>query len=563
MGRSVSQKTFLSILVTCLLFLIGESEIAWGEPSPEPVWKAKAPAGARIVKEYDGWFAPKPKVSKPEIPKDVTSCFVIPIREEIKGKTFQAVRRKAIRCRAKGAKLIVLDMDTYGGEIGPALDITRLIKRDLDDIYVVCFVNTRSISAGAMIALACDEIVMTPVGTLGDCAPILMGGKLEGVEREKIESPLRTEFEESAERNGYSVALATGMVSHDQGAWLVRHLQTHELRYVLADDFRDQVTNPPRKETADKKSVSKTEGRAGQPAQWEFLKVILPKGKLLTMTSKKAVEYGFAGCIVETTPSDPYAGLIQRFHITRPPVVLEDNWSENLVDFLTHPVVMGILVFLMLLFGYTEAHTPGFGVFGAIAITCLVILLAGQYLVSLAQWWEIAAFVIGLALLLVEIFLIPGFGVAGVSGIVLMVVALLAMLIPNAPDKLPVPDTPMGWELLRSGVMSVCLGFIGFLLAAAVVSRYLPKWSVIQNSRLVLAPAPAATQAPRPADSPMLRVSPGDRGVTETRLHPIGRVRFGDDLLDAISDGTMIEPRRPVRVLRCDGNRIVVEEVNE
>jgi membrane-bound serine protease (ClpP class) len=146
---------------------------------------------------------------------------------------------------------------------------------------------------------------------------------------------------------------------------------------------------------------------------------------------------------------------------------------------------------------------------------------------------------------------------------VLIIVGLLAMLIPNAPDQFPWPDTPIAWDMFSRSLMSLCLGFIGFMVVAAILSRFLPKWSLIQRCRLILAPATAAADAPRPETSPMLKVHAGDTGTTETPLHPVGRVRFGDNLLDAVSEGEMIDQGKTVRVLRRDGNRIVVEEVTE
>ncbi|KKL19567.1 hypothetical protein LCGC14_2464180, partial [marine sediment metagenome] len=397
-----------------------------------------------------------------------------------------------------------------------------------------------------------------PVGKLGDCAPIALGGKLEGVEREKIESPLRTEFEESAERNGYNVPLATSMVSYDQEVWEVLNIKTHELRYVLADEYRKHVVDPPEKGSS--KSAMKRPKSRKRP-QWELMRVVLAEGKLLTMTPKKGVEYGFVSTIIKAPRDDPYAGLIEQFHITTPLVVLKDTWSEDMVDFLTHPVVAGILMALMLLFGYTEMHTPGFGVFGAIAIFCLVLLLTSQFLVGLAQWWELGILLLGVLLIMLEIFVIPGFGVAGISGILLCVVGLLAMVVPNAPGKLPIPSNPLDWELFSSGLLSLSLGFIASLIAAAILSRYLPKIPLFTKSKLILAPVAASDDAPRSEDSPMLKIQVGQTGQTESMLRPVGRVRFGDDLLNAVSEGGVIESGRTVRVLHRDGNRIVVEEV--
>jgi len=524
----------------------------------KPAWLARAPAGAEITPE--GWFAPKPKLDKPALPEKIERAFVIPIREQIRKKTYQAIKRKALRCLGKGAQLIIIDMDTPGGEVLSALKICELIKSDLNDIYVVCYVRKWAISAGAMIALACDEIIMTPVGKIGDCAPIAMGSKLTGVEREKIETVIREEFESSAGRNGYSVALATSMVSHDQEVWLVRSRDTHELRYVLASKFRPKVSNPPGSE-AKSSGLFSFAGRKAKP--WEFLHIVLAKGKLLTMASQKAVKLGFVSDLVKAPPSDPYAELIERFNIVAKPTVLGDNWSEDLVDFLTHPAIAGVIFFAMLLFGYTEMHTPGFGVFGSIALACLVTLLCSQFLVGLANWWEIVVFALGVGLILLEIFVIPGFGVAGISGIVLCVLGLGAMLIPNSPDKFPWPTTNIGWSQFENGAFALCVAFIASAGAMIILAKYLPKVSLLTRSKLILAPAVAAVASPRTGDSPLLHLAPGQRGLALSTLRPAGQGRFDDELIDVIAEGTFIEAGQAVEIVKIEGNRAVVAQVRE
>ena len=564
-----------------ILSILAATHCAWGQADtpaaaaaaavvkkPAPAWAKNVPAGARVTEQ--GWFG-QPKVDPAlgkmaVLPKEVTKAYVIPIREEISGKIFKTIERKASRCRGAGAQLIILDMDTWGGEVGAALDIARFIKTNLNDIYVVCYVRTRAVSAGALIALACDEIVMTPSGKFGDCAPIIMGGKLEGVEREKIETVLRTEFKESAQRNGYNVPLSTSMVSYDLEVWLVRNIETHELRYVLASRFRDKVKNPPKGTPAevkvDVKSVAAAARTEPKPAglPWEFLDIVIAKGKLLTMTTSDAKAYGFVKHILPATEADPYGALVKQYNITTPPVVLADNWSEELVGFLTHPVVSGLLIFGVLLFGYTEMHTPGFGVFGGIAIVCLVTLLCSRFLIGMANWWELALFALGMVLIALEVFVIPGFGIAGISGIFLCIFGLLAMLVPNMPDKLPIPDTAWMWDGFTTGILTLFLSFLAFLVAAAFLSKYLPKVPLFTKSKLILAAATAADHAPRADDSPLLRLEIGAYGKAVTPLRPVGTVRFGEDLLDAMCEGTIIDSGARVRVVRREGNRIVVEE---
>ena len=512
-------------------------------PAPKPKRPLEAPASDPSVRTVEnGWFQLRQPHTPPKDPKNV---FVVPIREEIKDKTFRALQRKILRCRDKGADLMVFDMDTWGGGVGAALDITRLIKTRLEGVHTVCLIRTRGVSAGAMIALACDEIVMTPVGKLGDCAPIVMGGKLEGVEREKTEAVLRTEFEESAKRNGYPVALALSMVSHDLEVWLIRNRLTEELRFVLKEKWKDRVAVPG---AEDARRIAD---------DWERLEVVVPAGRLLTVDPEQAREYGFASAIVRAPDDRPYAELLKRYGAAAEPTVLVDTWSEDLVDFLQSPALLGLLLFVGVLCAYVEMHTPGFGVAGGVAIACFALLFGSGYLVGMAQWWEIALFFLGLALIAVEVFVTPGFGVLGISGALCCLIGLAATLVGNAPDELPIPHTDLDFRLLRNGILALGIGFVAAMVAGAMLSKYLPK--IPLANKIILAPPIPAGGPPVTRDSAIRRVTVGDIGTVESICRPVGKARFGDDLLDVVCEGEPIESGTKVRVARRDGNRLIVE----
>jgi membrane-bound serine protease (ClpP class) len=382
--------------------------------------------------------------------------------------------------------------------------------------------------------------------TFGDCAPLLMGQKLEGVEREKIETVLRSEFEESAKANGYNVPLAISMVSASVEVWLIRNKQTRELRYVTAEEWRDQV-----------EIVGRSDGNPN--AQWQRVSIVVPEGRLLTMDTEKAQRYGFASKVVRDDAERPYAGLMRAFNIVKEPTVLEDTWSERVVEFLTSPLVTTILFMAGLFCLYTEVRTPGFGIFGILGIICFVLLLGSRYLIGLAQWWEIGLFVLGLVLIAIELFVTPGFGVLGVSGILCCIVALVAIAVPNPPDKLPIPQTSLDWSVFENGLFALAIGFLLALVAALVAAKYLPQIPIA--GRLILVPAGGGGGGPMSESSPLARINPGDAGIVETMCRPVGKVRFGDDLLDAASEGDIIEAGAKVRVLRREGNHLVVEKI--
>ena len=525
------------LLASCVVLL------AYGALAQPPT--SRRVEGNRILTE-DGWFA-RAEVSPPPLPNEVTRAFVIPVREEITEKTYAAIKRKVILCRQEKAELVIIDMDTWGGEVIAALDIARQIKRDLGEVRTGCFINTRAVSAGALIALACNDRLIAPTGVLGDAAPISPGGKIEGVEREKVETVLRNEFKDSAKRGGLPAALAQKIVSWDMEVWLVRHKQTRELQYVLEEEWRGRVEVPPGVSSAPSATT----------AEWELLRVVAPKGRLLTLDAEEAVRYGFATEIPRAPLDEPLAEALKYYHVKGAPTVLEDMWSETLVEFLTSPSVTALLFFVAILCAYIEINAPGHIVPGIIAVLCFAVIFGSRYLTGLATWWEIGLFVLGLILLGVEVFVLPGFGVTGVLGILFCLVGLIAILVPNAPNAPPLPLDAVDWQIFGDGLLAFGIGVVLAAIAAAVLGRYLHKMPVA--NRLVLAPVPPVVEPTLTVESAYQRIGPGAVGVVEGMLRPVGKVRFGNDLLDANSEGAIIEPGARVRVLRREGNQIFVE----
>ena len=174
-------------------------------------------------------------------------------------------------------------------------------------------------------------------------------------------------------------------------------------------------------------------------------------------------------------------------------------------------------------------------------------------------WWEIALFVIGLILIAVEVFVVPGFGAPGIIGAVCCLVGLLAMIIPNAPNKWPIPRTDMDWSIFTNGLMALAIGFLVACVAAMLVARYLPKAPLA--GKLLLAAPDLAGVDPAGEHAPIHHVSLGAAGTVEGPCRPVGQVRFGQDLVDAIADGQFIPAGTKVRVVKIEGNRVVVTPV--
>ncbi|MDY7011561.1 MAG: NfeD family protein [Planctomycetota bacterium] len=539
--------------VAAVAFVLVCTSGAADKPAVTTAISRTAPAGQvriegdRIITP-DGWFA-RPKVERPALPAEITKAFVIPIHEAIGTSTHEAVKRKVIKCKSSGAQIVIFDMNTPGGRGDAMYGIVEQITDELKGVTTVAYVNRRAYSAGAVISLACNEIVMAPGAIIGDAMPIMISpqGQLVPIpkaERAKIESAVLAEVRLLAQKRGHSEILCQAMVTLDIEVWLIRNTRTRELKLVDAKLWRGKVTSEPGQDS----SIF----FEPQDMPWEYVRTVVGADKLATLTTAEVVMAGLASYVF-----DDIEALKKHYSITVEPTVLTDNWAENLVGFLTSPAVMGILMFIGILAIYAELHTPGFGVAGTIAIICFAIVFGSHYLIGLAQWWEIALFFVGLLLLAAEVFLIPGFGVAGVTGILCCVAALLALLVSNAPTELPWPDTEGAWDMFKTGVLWLMAAFVAATVAAAFLARYLPKVPVA--GKIILAPAVSVEAPPVSESSPLTHIMPGDTGIVESPCRPVGRVRFGDDLVDATTEGLMIEAGARVRAVRYEGNRLIVE----
>ena len=301
----------------------------------------------------------------------------------------------------------------------------------------------------------------------------------------------------------------------------------------------------------------------------EHKKLIIGDDKLLTANAKQALEYGISRATVDDV-DESRAGLLEfleqrdNVRFVRPIEVMETNWSEQVVRWLASPAVTGVLFMIALLGIYAELNSPGLGLPGAIAVIALAVLFGSKFLIGMANWWEIAVFVLGMVLLILEIFVIPGFGIAGISGLLLMVFALAAMMIGNAPDKLPIPATPLDWDMFKNNLIGMLFGFIGFLVGAFFLTRLLPR--IPFANRLVLEPVVDSTRVrmgvnPAPAPEPTVRL--GAMGVAANQLLPSGIGRFGSQRINVVTQGEPIEAGRKIKVVAIEGNSIVVKEIAE
>jgi len=492
---------------------------------------------------------------------------IVTISGEITDVTTESIKRRVAHAIDSGAKVIIFEMDTPGGYVTSALDICNFIK-NLHDVKTVAWVNSSAYSAGSMISVACDEIVMTRASTLGDCGVILGGptGPQAVPEqiRAKAESPVLEQFRDSAAKHGYDRLLCESMVVKEYEVYWVENIATGERRFVEADE-KDDLLGKAKKTT----SVLGLEVPllAASKAEWKLVEHFPPdpvtgvevpvsqpvvkKTELLTMSQSRAQAFGFSKGIVSNVDD-----LRQRYTLSNDIRRIEFTWSEVFTRWLTSMPVRMFLMVIVLLGAYVEFNTPGVGVPGLVALIALSVFLGAPFLTGLANVWEVVVIVAGLALIGLEVFVIPGFGVAGISGILLVLIGLLATFIPEEPGRFPIhwPSLMQGVDGLKQGVQTLAASMAISIAGMVALSRYLPRMPYLRT--IVPAnPTPSDVMASDPYHG-MARV--GDRGLVVGELRPAGKARFGRLLVDVVTEGEMLESGLEVEVVERHGNRVVV-----
>lgn len=475
--------------------------------------------------EKNGQF--KDELPDPQI-DTAKPAYIITMHNMIDGGLNSSVKRRVEIAKDGGVGLIIFDIDTFGGRLDSAIDISEYISA-LEDIKTVAFISHKAISAGALIAISCNDIIMAPEAELGDCEPIVPtpegGYKTAG---EKIQTVLRAKFRKFAEKNGYPVLLAEAMVTNEIEVYRIETEENPEGFFISGKELKEM------REEDQKKIKNK--------------KLIDEEGKLLTMHTREAFEYGFARHIV-----DDRNGLLALYNIKENEAIeLETNWSEEMVRFLEKmaPILLTIGIIAI----YLEFKTPGFGLPGIIGILCFATIFLSKYLVGLAEAPEIIIFFVGIALIAVEIFLIPGFGITGIAGIILVFTGLILSF-----QDFTLPRTPYDSDVLRKNLLMIICSFLSSSFVIVMLLKYMP--GIPMFNRLILTTAETADYGFGNIAASSYSDLLGARGVAVTPLHPSGRVEVGERILDVVTQGDFIDKGQAVEVAVVEGNRIVVRAV--
>lgn len=451
---------------------------------------------------------------------------------------------------------IILEIDTPGGEVFAAQKISDALK-EIDTQYnipVVAFINNWAISAGAMLAYSCRFIAIVKDGSMGAAEPVYLGetGKLETAS-EKVNSALRSDFASLARFFDRNPLIAEAMVDKDL-ILVFRHGR------IIKLDNENQIRT---------KGVDPDE-------------VITPKGKLLTLNADEMVKYHVADLLLLPQKLSPITNEEQRvgvwpankellfqipFFSKIPQASIEAykmDWKTKFFVFLATPLVSSLLFMGLIIGAYMELNNPGLSLPGGIAALCLFLIALSSFSLEIADWLELILLLTGLALILVELFILPSFGLAGILGALLFIIGLFGMMLPGIRSVGFEYDTK---TLNAAGhyVFQRLAWLCGALLLSfgviALIARYVPP-SFKGFRRLVLVGNEQdATEGFFAGYDPKNLPPPGSIGEVLATLRPAGKVLIKDQIYDAISSGELIEAGEKITITRLDGGVMVVSRL--
>lgn len=516
-------------LLICLLSL---ATVAGTLPLPSVSFAQETPAA-----EADAELAQPQPESRPDRQR---TAVIIPLHEDINPLSGALLKRKFAEAVDSDVDVIIFDIHSPGGLVYVTFELMDMIS-DAKDVETVAFIQKDAISGAALISLACDKIIMLPGARMGDAGEIVMGadGAFRYTEA-KSRSVLAQKVRDTAQATGRPLALAEKMTDKDMVVFRAVHKTDGTVRYISDKEWE---------------SMEDTD-------DWEQGKPVREAGKemFFTVNGERAVELGMADQTVESADE-----LADALNVKTPIPVMERTGTDTAIMILNS----GVVTFLLLVIGMValviELGAPGIGIGGLTSLLCFGLFFWSRFLGGTAGWLEVTLFVLGILFIGLEIFVIPGFGVAGVGGLALMlgslVMASRRFLVPGNADEL----AGLGWDLL-----TVFGAFVGFIFALLILAKYIG--DIPGLGRLTLKPQVAVAGADAVladevnSDAAALlpgwqRVAVGDVGTAASALRPGGKMNIDDYTVDVVTEGDFVESGQSVKIIAKQGTRVVVRPV--
>lgn len=399
------------------------------------------------------------------------------------------VTRVINEAEENNADAIIFKVNTFGGRVDAATQIKDAILSS--KVLTIAYVNNRAISAGALITLSCNKIVMVPGSSIGAATVVDETGQKQS---EKYQSYMRSEMRSTAERNGRRTDIAEGMVDER----------------IVVEGLDDST-------------------------------------KLITLTSEEAFKYRIADTVITD-----FDDLLSAFDLKNAEEVsISSNWAEAVVRFLNNPIVSSILIMIGFFGLMAEIKSPGWGVAGTAALISLTFFFGSSYILQLASILEILLFVIGLGLLLAEIFIVPGFGITGISGIILIFASIFLAMLGSKPF--------IDMEAVSFAIIQLSGAMLFALIGMFFLVKYLPKSTAF--NKLVLSESEHAEKGfvSYPSDKDLVN----KEGIAFTTLRPGGTAEIDGRRIDVVADSEFIQQGTKIKVLRVEGIKVVVTTLKE
>lgn len=393
------------------------------------------------------------------------------------------------------ADYILLELNTFGGELDAADKIRTLLLNA--PMPTLVFINNNAASAGALIAIACDSIYMASGSSIGAASVVNQNGE---VMPDKYQSYMRSLMRATAEKNGRDPDIAQAMVDPD-------------VRIVGISD----------------------------------------SGKVLTFTTEEAMKNGFCEGMAENREEVLQQAGLTSSHIEEQSL----SWIDKFINFLVNPVVSGILIMCIVGGLYFELQSPGLGLPIIIAIIGAILFFAPHYLEGLAHHWEILLFLAGVGLLMLEIFVIPGFGVAGISGIILIFAAFILTMVFNVGFKFNFdPNLDAAAQVGASALTVILSTTAGFFL-----SLWLGKKLITADTRFGSLALKTELETGKGFSAQDMRMQQyvGKSGVTSTFMRPAGKINIDGEILEATSEHGLIDKGVEIVVVKFENAQLVVK----
>ena len=413
---------------------------------------------------------------------DTAIVYKVPIKDAVEKGLNEFLQRSFAEAEADGAEVIILDIHTPGGAVDAAGHIAKLLDSAKENMRIIAYINDDAISAGALIALHAEEIYMTPNGRIGAAAVIDSSGNAADEKAKSAWSAAMINAAESSDRDPqYALAMADN---------------THDLPQFRA-----------------------------------------PVGELLTLTAKEALEVGYSEKTVST-----FNDLLKEIGYENAKVIsTEETISERIARFVTHPVVIPILLSLAGLGLVVELYSPGFGVPGTMGIVSLLLFFYGHLVAGLAGYETIILFIVGVGLIIAEVFLAGG--IAGILGAIAIIGSIILA-----------GGNPMNMAIY------VLIALVVAAIGAVIIIKFFGKKLHLLNKMVLM----DATDTESGYVSNVNRTElVGRVAKTSTPLRPAGTIELEGERIDVVSEGSYIDRGKSVIIVKVEGSRVVVRESEE